>query len=55
VLPRSTAELNYPALRPAFSVLDTARFTRLTGQAMPTWQEGLAAYLQLEPLARGPG
>lgn len=51
VLPRSTAELNYPAVRPAFSVLDTARYTRLTGQRMPSWEEGLTAYLQEEPLA----
>ena len=52
VLPRSTAELNYPALRPAYSVLDTARYTRLTNHLLPTWQEGLAAYLNEEPLAR---
>ena len=53
VLPRSTAELNYPALRPAFSVLDTARFTQLTGRRMPDWRQGLRDYLKLEPLARG--
>lgn len=46
----TTAELNFPALRPAFSVLDTARFTTLTGHRPPTWQEGLAAYLGSEPL-----
>ena len=53
VLPRSTAELNYPALRPAFSVLDTARYTACTGHTMPHWGDGLAAYLAEEPLARG--
>ena len=53
VLPRSTAELNYPALRPAFSVLDTARFTQITGHRMPDWRQGLKDYLRLEPLARG--
>jgi dTDP-4-dehydrorhamnose reductase len=47
----TTTELNFPALRPAFSALDTSRFTKLTGRQMPTWQEGLAAYLTLEPLA----
>lgn len=52
VLPRSTAELNYPALRPAYSVLDTSRFHALTGRAMPGWAEGLAAYLSEEPLAQ---
>lgn len=46
----TTAELNFPALRPAFSALDTSRFTKLTGRQMPTWQDGLAAYLVLEPL-----
>ncbi len=51
VHPRRTTELNYPALRPSFSVLDTTRFTQLTGRPMPTWQEGLAAYLKEEPLA----
>lgn len=51
VLPRLTAELNYPALRPAFSVLDTARYTRITGRPMPTWREGLEEYLREEPLA----
>lgn len=47
----TTAELNFPAHRPAFSVLDTARYTRLTGHRPPSWQAGLAAYLELEPLA----
>lgn len=51
VEPLSTAALNLPALRPAFSVLDTARFTALTGHRMPSWQEGLADYLTKEPLA----
>lgn len=54
VLPRSTAELNYPALRPAYSVLDTSLFANHTGRRMPTWQEGLDAYLAEEPLARIP-
>lgn len=47
----TTAELNFPALRPAFSVLDTALFTSLTGRPMPHWQDGLDAYLAEEPLA----
>ena len=54
ILPRSTAELNYPAMRPAYSVLDTTRYRECTGHAMPTWQEGLAAYLAEEPLAKLP-
>lgn len=48
----STAELNFPALRPAYSVLDTARYTRLTGQLMPRWEEGLEAYLAADPVAQ---
>lgn len=52
VLPRSTAELNYPALRPAFSILDTSLYTSWTGHTMPSWQEGLDDYLKEEPLAK---
>jgi dTDP-4-dehydrorhamnose reductase len=33
------------ARRPRYSVLETAKYTRLGGPAMPTWQEGIAAYL----------
>jgi dTDP-4-dehydrorhamnose reductase len=52
VVPMSAAELKFPATRPAFSVLDTSRYAQWTGHAMPTWEEGLDAYLQEEPLAR---
>ena len=52
VLPRPSAELKYPAQRPAFSVLDTTRFRSITGMAMPSWEDGLAEYLKEEPLAR---
>lgn len=31
--------------RPPYSVLDTSRFSELTGRPMRPWQEGLAAYL----------
>jgi dTDP-4-dehydrorhamnose reductase len=48
----STAELNFPALRPAYSVLDTARYTALIGQPMPQWEEGLEAYLAADPVAQ---
>ncbi len=46
----TTDELNYPARRPAFSVLNTARFTMLTGHAMPSWREGVEAYLNQDPV-----
>ena len=48
----STAELNFPALRPAYSVLDSSRYTTLTGKLMPRWEEGLDAYLAADPVAR---
>ena len=48
----STAELNFPALRPAFSVLDTARYTALAGVPMPPWEAGLEAYLAADPVAQ---
>lgn len=32
------------ARRPAFSVLDGGRYTQVTGQTMPPWQEALAQY-----------
>lgn len=47
----TTAQLNFPATRPAYSVLDTALYTKLTAHKPPTWQQGLAEYLQREPLA----
>jgi dTDP-4-dehydrorhamnose reductase len=33
------------APRPRYSVLDTAKYARLGGPVMPTWREGIAAYL----------
>jgi dTDP-4-dehydrorhamnose reductase len=47
----TTAQLNFPALRPAFSVLDTSLYTQLTNHRPPDWQTGLTAYLEKEPLA----
>jgi dTDP-4-dehydrorhamnose reductase len=51
VQPLTTAQLNLPALRPAYSVLDTSRYEAWTGAKMPTWEQGLDAYLAEEPLA----
>jgi dTDP-4-dehydrorhamnose reductase len=34
-----------PARRPAWSVLDTTRYTAVTGKALPSWSSTLAAYL----------
>jgi dTDP-4-dehydrorhamnose reductase len=51
VKPMSAASLAYPAPRPAYSVLSTDRYTEWTGTLMPTWREGLRAYLQEDELA----
>ena len=45
---QSSAELNRPARRPAFSVLNNDKYEQWTGSRLPTWQEGLSAYLDEE-------
>jgi dTDP-4-dehydrorhamnose reductase len=45
VKPVTTAEFPRPAHRPAYSVLSTERYERITGVAPASWQEGLRAYL----------
>lgn len=45
VEPISAAQWKAPARRPAFSALQNAKLARL-GITMPTWREGIAAYLQ---------
>jgi len=54
VKPMKSAELNYPAPRPAYSVLSTKRYSEWTGETMPSWEEGLRAYLKEEPTAQTP-
>lgn len=51
VKPMSASALNYPAPRPAYSVLSTDRYTEWTGQIMPSWKAGLKEYLLEEELA----
>ncbi len=46
VVPVTTEEFPRPAPRPAYSVLSTERFERLTGRPPQTWSTGLALYLQ---------
>jgi dTDP-4-dehydrorhamnose reductase len=44
VKPVSTAEFPRPAHRPAYSVLSTERYERLTGVRPESWREGLREY-----------
>jgi len=45
IRPIKSPELNRPAKRPAFSVLDNAKFERLTGHKMRSWRESLKEYM----------
>jgi len=47
VKPVTTEEFPRPATRPAYSVLSTERYERLTGVTPASWREGLREYLQL--------
>lgn len=47
VQPVSTDEFPRPAKRPAYSVLSTERYERLTGVRPESWREGLGEYLTL--------
>jgi len=46
VVPVTTEEFPRPARRPAYSVLSTERYERLTGVTPESWREGLAEYLR---------
>jgi dTDP-4-dehydrorhamnose reductase len=46
VEPVSTSEFPRPAVRPAYSVLSTERYERLTGVKPESWREGLGEYLE---------
>jgi dTDP-4-dehydrorhamnose reductase len=47
VVPVTTDEFPRPARRPAYSVLSTERYERLTGVTPESWREGLTEYLSL--------
>lgn len=47
VAPVSSEEFPRPAKRPAYSVLSTERYERVTGVAPESWREGLREYLSL--------
>ena len=44
IRPITTAEYGAPAGRPSYSVLDTSKYHRLGGPAMPDWRAALAEY-----------
>jgi dTDP-4-dehydrorhamnose reductase len=46
VLPVNTAAFPRPALRPAYSVLDTSRLSVVLGHSLPPWEDALARYLE---------
>jgi dTDP-4-dehydrorhamnose reductase len=45
IQPVTAQEFGRPARRPAYSVLDKSRYEEWTGRRMPSWQDGLEAYL----------
>lgn len=49
VVPVTSDEYPRPAKRPAYSVLSTERYERLTGVKPETWRDGLREYLSLRP------
>ncbi len=49
VHPISSDDLNLPAKRPAFSVLDTSKFSQTTGITPRSWQEALKDYISVYP------
>ncbi len=51
VLPVTTADFPRPAPRPAYSVLDVARFEAAAGRRVEPWEAGLCDYL--ESISRG--
>ena len=46
ITPVTTSEFPRPATRPAYSVLSTERYERVTGVKPADWQDGLREYLQ---------
>ncbi len=54
ILPVSSEEFPRPAARPAYSVLSTERYERLTGVTPASWREGLREYLHSSDIQRSP-
>lgn len=51
--PQSSAELDRPAKRPGYAVLDTSSFCAATGYVPESWQEALARYLNGRVVIQG--
>jgi dTDP-4-dehydrorhamnose reductase len=49
VQPISSADITRPAIRPAYSVLSTARYERVTAAQPESWADGLREYLATVP------
>lgn len=49
VRPQTTAELNRPARRPLFSVLDCGQLTQDAGLELEEWREALKSYMEKRP------
>jgi len=47
VIPVSSSQLNSPAKRPSFSVLNCRKFTEVTGMELRPWDEALTKYISL--------
>ena len=54
VTPITSEEMPRPAARPAYSVLSTERYERLTGVTPASWREGLREYLHASDIRRSP-
>lgn len=53
VLPQSTEELNRPAPRPAYSVLDVSKLERLLGEVCMSWQDCVRQHLAARGMRGG--
>lgn len=49
IVPIASSELTRPAVRPAYSVLDTALFESLTNRKVEDWRPGLGEYFERLP------
>jgi dTDP-4-dehydrorhamnose reductase len=44
----TSSELNRPARRPAYSVLDCSRLAEVRGRPLPSYKDALSRYLEEE-------